>query len=153
MKRTQFAAILSPLAALCTHVPASVHAQPLPPHAQPQPRPLHDKLLRAIYQGLIEINTTDSVGSCTVAANAMAARLEAGGFSDADMRAILNDPPDAGALARLYAASAYNNAAVPRFSPTATRLSPSPLGVGWGEGNARTASEGNPLNNFFVADQ
>ena len=80
MKRTQFAAILLPLAALCTHVPASVYAQPLPPHAQPQPRPLHDKLLRAIYQELIEINTTDSVGSCTVAAKAMAAQLKAGGY-------------------------------------------------------------------------
>ena len=56
----------------------------------------------------------------------------------ADMRAILNDPPDAGALTRLYAASAYNNAAVPRVSS-------SPLGEGWGEGN--------PLKNFIVATQ
>jgi len=36
--------------------------------------------LRAIYQELVEINTTDSAGSCTAAAEAMAARLKAGGL-------------------------------------------------------------------------
>ena len=39
-------------------------------------------MLRDIYQQLIEINTTDSVGSCTQAAEAMAARLKAAGFDD-----------------------------------------------------------------------
>ena len=33
--------------------------------SSPAPLPPHDKLLRAIYQELIEINTTDSVGDCT----------------------------------------------------------------------------------------
>ena len=80
MKRTQLAAICLPLAALCAHVHA--HTQALPPH---------DKLLREIYQELVEINTTDSVGSCTVAAKAMAARLKAGGYTDADMQIII--PP------------------------------------------------------------
>ena len=61
MKRTKFAAILFPLAALCTHVPASALAQLPPPH---------DKLLRAI----------------------------------------LNDPPDAGVVTQLYAADAHNAA-------------------------------------------
>jgi acetylornithine deacetylase/succinyl-diaminopimelate desuccinylase-like protein len=51
----------------------------------------HDKLLREIYQELIEINTTDSVGDCTQASNAMAARLKAGGYSDAEMQVIV--PP------------------------------------------------------------
>lgn len=53
--------------------------------------PPHDKLLREIYQELIEINTTDSVGDCTQASNAMAARLKAGGYTDAEMQIIV--PP------------------------------------------------------------
>ena len=45
------------------------------------------KLFREIYRELVEINTTDSVGDTTQAARAMAARLKAGGFADADMQA------------------------------------------------------------------
>ena len=37
-------------------------------------------LARDIFQQLIEINTTDSVGDTTVAAEAMAMRLRAAGF-------------------------------------------------------------------------
>ena len=37
---------------------------------------------REIFKELIEINTTDSVGSTTKAADAMAARLKAAGFTD-----------------------------------------------------------------------
>jgi acetylornithine deacetylase/succinyl-diaminopimelate desuccinylase-like protein len=50
------------------------------------------KDFRAIYQELVEINTTNSTGSCTNAVTAMAARLKAGGYSDADMQIIV--PPD-----------------------------------------------------------
>ena len=39
------------------------------------------KLAHDIFQQLIEINTTDSVGSTTVAAEAMAKRLLAAGFA------------------------------------------------------------------------
>ncbi|MET3119914.1 acetylornithine deacetylase/succinyl-diaminopimelate desuccinylase-like protein [Undibacterium sp. GrIS 1.8] len=49
------------------------------------------QLLRSIYQELIETNTTNSAGSCTVAAQAMSARLKAGGFADSDMQLII--PP------------------------------------------------------------
>lgn len=42
--------------------------------------------LRAIYQELVETNTTNSTGSCTKAAGKMAARLRAGGFAAADLR-------------------------------------------------------------------
>src|SRR5471032_2782233 len=49
--------------------------------AQPQAPAPDQKLFRAIYQELIEINTSDSVGDNTQAAQAMAARLKAGGFS------------------------------------------------------------------------
>lgn len=43
------------------------------------------QLSRAIFQQLIEINTTDSVGSTTVAANAMAQRLLQAGFPKEDV--------------------------------------------------------------------
>ena len=47
--------------------------------------------LRAIYQELVEINTTDSAGDTTQAARAMAAHLKAAGFADADLHLIV--PP------------------------------------------------------------
>lgn len=47
--------------------------------------------LRAIYQELVETNTTSSSGSCTKAAQAMATRLRQGGFTDAEMQLIV--PP------------------------------------------------------------
>ncbi|MDG0853136.1 M20/M25/M40 family metallo-hydrolase [Roseateles puraquae] len=52
-----------------------------------------DALLRAIYQELVEINTTPSSGDCTVAVKAMAARLKAGGFQDDEIRIVV--PPGA----------------------------------------------------------
>lgn len=61
--------------------------------AQGQPLTPPQKELRAIYQELVEINTTNSVGSCTKAATSMAARLKAGGYADADMQIVI--PPGA----------------------------------------------------------
>lgn len=49
------------------------------------------KQMRAIYQELVETNTTNSVGSCTVAAQKMAKRLKAGGFKDSELQIIV--PP------------------------------------------------------------
>lgn len=43
------------------------------------------KLTREIFKELIEINTTHSIGNTTKAAEAMAARLKAAGFSDKDI--------------------------------------------------------------------
>jgi acetylornithine deacetylase/succinyl-diaminopimelate desuccinylase-like protein len=57
-------------------VVAAPPAQSLAPHQQ---------LAHDIYRELIEINTTDSVGSTTAAAEAMAARLRAAGFPAADL--------------------------------------------------------------------
>src|SRR5258706_11134451 len=56
-----------------------------PPPAQAQ--------LREVYRELVEINTTDSAGSCTAAAEAMAARLKAGGLPAQDVQVIV--PPGA----------------------------------------------------------
>jgi acetylornithine deacetylase/succinyl-diaminopimelate desuccinylase-like protein len=62
-------------------VPLALGAELTPPQKQ----------LREIYQELVETNTTNSTGSCTVAANKMAKRLKAAGYRDADMQLIV--PP------------------------------------------------------------
>jgi acetylornithine deacetylase/succinyl-diaminopimelate desuccinylase-like protein len=55
--------------------------------------PLQDESeFRALYQELIEINTTLSVGSCTEAAEAMAKHLGQSGIPDSDIHVIV--PPD-----------------------------------------------------------
>jgi acetylornithine deacetylase/succinyl-diaminopimelate desuccinylase-like protein len=54
---------------------------------------------RALYKELIEINTTLSTGSCTQAAEAMAAHLKAAGFPDSDLHLIVSpDRPKDGNL-------------------------------------------------------
>src|SRR5579863_7722282 len=53
--------------------------------------PLDDatrRLARDVFQQLIEINTTDSVGSTTVAAQAMAKRLLDAGFPAQDIKVL-----------------------------------------------------------------
>ncbi|MBT9470317.1 MAG: M20/M25/M40 family metallo-hydrolase [Pseudomonadota bacterium] len=58
------------------------------PAAAQTPRP--DQLaFRDLYKELIEINTTLSSGSCTAASQAMASRLKAAGFADADLQVIV----------------------------------------------------------------
>ena len=66
------------------------------------------KQLREIYQELVEINTTDSVGDNTQAARAMAARLKAGGYADADMQIIVppGGPKKGNLVARLKGSGA-----------------------------------------------
>jgi acetylornithine deacetylase/succinyl-diaminopimelate desuccinylase-like protein len=51
----------------------------------------HQRLAREVYQQLIEINTVDSVGSVTQAAEAMAARFRAAGFPAEDVQLLV--PP------------------------------------------------------------
>src|SRR5260221_592802 len=58
--------------------------------AQNAPTPAQREL-REIYKELVETNTTDSAGSCTGAAEAMAARLKAGGLPGPDVQVIV--PP------------------------------------------------------------
>ena len=47
---------------------------------------------RGIYKELVEINTTLSAGSCTLAANAMADRLRSAGYPESDLHVIV--PPE-----------------------------------------------------------
>jgi acetylornithine deacetylase/succinyl-diaminopimelate desuccinylase-like protein len=56
---------------------------------------------RAIYQELVEINTTDSVGDTLRAAEAMAARLKAGGFAADDVQVFSTGPRKGNLVARL----------------------------------------------------
>jgi acetylornithine deacetylase/succinyl-diaminopimelate desuccinylase-like protein len=53
------------------------------------------------FKQLIEINTTDSVGNCTEAAEAMAARLKAAGFAAEDIK-VLGPHPRKGNLVVRY---------------------------------------------------
>jgi acetylornithine deacetylase/succinyl-diaminopimelate desuccinylase-like protein len=70
-------------------------------HAQSPALTPVQKEFRATYQELVETNTTNSTGSCTNAVTAMAARLKAGGYSDAEMQIIV--PPDGPAKGNLVA--------------------------------------------------
>ena len=51
----------------------------------------HQRLAREIYSELISINTADSVGAVTPAAEAMAKRFRAAGFPEADVRILIPD--------------------------------------------------------------
>src|SRR5499425_2619296 len=71
------------------------------PGAQPAALAPHQQLLREIYQELIEINTTNSVGDNTKAAEAMARRLIAAGLPAADVRVLAPAPRKGNIVARL----------------------------------------------------
>ena len=66
------------------------------------------KLLREIYQELVEINTSDAGGDTTRAAEAMAARLRTGGFPAADLQVIVppGGPKKGNLVARLRGSGA-----------------------------------------------
>jgi acetylornithine deacetylase/succinyl-diaminopimelate desuccinylase-like protein len=59
------------------------------------------RAFRQIYQELVEINTTDSVGDSLRAAEAMAARLKAGGLPATDVQVISTGPRKGNLVARL----------------------------------------------------
>ena len=66
------------------------------------------QLARAIFQQLIETNTTESAGSTTPAANAMAGRLRNAGFSEQDVHVLIpaEDPRKGNLVARMHGTSA-----------------------------------------------
>jgi len=64
----------------------------------------HQQLARDIYKELIEINTTDSVGSTTIAAEAMAKRLKDAGYPAADVRVLGPEPRKHNLVVRLRGA-------------------------------------------------
>jgi acetylornithine deacetylase/succinyl-diaminopimelate desuccinylase-like protein len=69
-----------------------------------------DLAFRAVYKELVEINTTLSGGSCTVAAHAMADQLRASGINDADIHIIVAPewPEQGNLVATLHGSSPDN---------------------------------------------
>ncbi len=61
----------------------------------------HRQLARDIFKELIEINTTDSIGNTTEAAEAMAARLKTAGFPALDVQVLGPNPRKGNLVARL----------------------------------------------------
>ena len=73
-----------------------------PSSAQSRRSPSHwDSVAHDLFKELIEINTTQSEGSTTLAARAMAARLKAAGFPDSDVVVLENAPRKGNLVARL----------------------------------------------------
>ena len=66
-----------------------------------EPPSAEDALAREIFEELIEINTTDSVGDNTRAAEAMARRLRDAGFPEEDVRVLEPHPRKGNLVARL----------------------------------------------------
>jgi acetylornithine deacetylase/succinyl-diaminopimelate desuccinylase-like protein len=62
-----------------------------------------EQRFRELYQELIETNTTQSAGSCTLAAERMAARLKGAGVPDADLHPfVVAEYPRDGGLVVVY---------------------------------------------------
>ena len=77
--------------------------------AQTAPAPRPDQLaFRALYEELVETNTTLSEGSCTLAAERMGARLTAAGYPAADVRVLAPEdrPKDGNLVATLHGSDA-----------------------------------------------
>lgn len=70
--------------------------------AQAQVRP-DQAAFRALYKELVETNTTLSAGSCTLAAERIAARMKAAGFADKDLTLFSTpEKPKEGGLVAVY---------------------------------------------------
>jgi acetylornithine deacetylase/succinyl-diaminopimelate desuccinylase-like protein len=70
---------------LCVTLLLTTFVPPCQSRAPGQDRVPADPAAREIFKRLIEINTTDSVGNVTTAAEAMAAHLRDAGFPDSDL--------------------------------------------------------------------
>ena len=89
---------------VCLAIPASLRAQSADATAQ---LTATNQLARDIYKQLIEINTTDSVGSTTVAAEAMAKRLRDAGYPESDLYIGGPNPRKGNLVARLHGTGAH----------------------------------------------
>ncbi|MGL1409591.1 hypothetical protein ACSTIX_24015, partial [Vibrio parahaemolyticus] len=81
---------------------ATAMALTLPFVAAAQDRP-DQKAYFGLYKELVETNTTLSSGSCTQAADQIAARLKAAGYADADVTefSVPDHPKEGGVVAVL----------------------------------------------------
>jgi acetylornithine deacetylase/succinyl-diaminopimelate desuccinylase-like protein len=69
---------------------------------QPQIDPGTKQMARDLFQQLIEINTTDSVGNTTTAADAMASWLRGAGFEGDDLQVMGPNPRKGNLIARIH---------------------------------------------------
>jgi acetylornithine deacetylase/succinyl-diaminopimelate desuccinylase-like protein len=76
-------------------------------NAQAQIDDATQKLSHDIFKQLIEINTTDSVGNVTVAAEAMAQRFRDAGFAEADMHILGPNDRKKNLVVRLHGTGKY----------------------------------------------
>jgi acetylornithine deacetylase/succinyl-diaminopimelate desuccinylase-like protein len=89
---------LSPLAFLVgVAIAPAAYSQSLAPQ---------QRLAREIFQELVDINTTDSAGNTTLAAEAMARRLRAAGFPAQDIHLLGPEPRKGNLVARLRGSGA-----------------------------------------------
>ncbi|MGI9040364.1 MAG: M20/M25/M40 family metallo-hydrolase, partial [Gemmatimonadales bacterium] len=81
---------------------AAALAGALPLTAQSPALAPHQQLAREVYRELVEINTADSTGSVTLAAEAMAKRFKVAGFPAEDVRLVVRDgaPTDGNLIVR-----------------------------------------------------
>ena len=86
---------MSHRAALLLALVGCAQADASPPLTKPQQQ------LRSIYEELVQLNTTQSAGDTYKAAQAMAARLVAGGLPAADVQAFESGPKRGNLVARL----------------------------------------------------
>jgi acetylornithine deacetylase/succinyl-diaminopimelate desuccinylase-like protein len=81
---------------------AAVSVSPAAAQTSSRPFSQYNQPARAIFKELVEINTTDSAGSTTQAAEAMAARLKAAGFPGADVQVLGPNARKGNLVARLH---------------------------------------------------
>jgi acetylornithine deacetylase/succinyl-diaminopimelate desuccinylase-like protein len=82
-------------------IPATLRAQ-----ADPRLDDATKQLSRDIFKQLVEINTTDSVGSTTAAAEAMAKRLRDAGFTASDVQVLGPNDRKGNLVARIHGSGA-----------------------------------------------
>jgi acetylornithine deacetylase/succinyl-diaminopimelate desuccinylase-like protein len=106
MRHTLLALSAAALVAAVGHRPLYAQSpRPMGAAASPARASLtaHEQRARAIYKELVEINTVDSVGSTTKAAEAMARHFRAAGFPARDVQVLIPpDHPDKGNLVVRY---------------------------------------------------
>jgi acetylornithine deacetylase/succinyl-diaminopimelate desuccinylase-like protein len=92
---------LIPVAAFAAAKPAKAPAVSAPVELGSRPDQV---AFRGVYKELVETNTTLSAGSCTLAAERMAARLKAAGYPDEDIHlfSVADHPKEGGVAAVLH---------------------------------------------------
>lgn len=102
----RFGRTLARAVAACALTSTIASAQPAPPRPD-------QTAFRALYKELVETNTTFSAGSCTLAAQRMAARLRAAGYPDRDLHLLIPpEQPKAGNLVAVLPGTDPNAKAV-----------------------------------------